>query len=226
MISITFLSIVTLGLLSTVDAFTSNTQLPTASCQPGASYYSRNIAVSLVPSPSDLVDASSILYLVPTPSDFVDASSILHHVSTQSSFADTSSILLVKFDAKTTLGHLAKKAMLMMPPAMAEACADVTAHVLNDASHALMDFPSVFQKVKTPKLHMRYAQVAGRLMLLGTGMLPHHGFTPEEVVFQLFLLGASMKPVVRSSKLVKCIGNARCAKECTLELEDLEDSLP
>ena len=209
MTSIVFLLIIALGLSSTADAFTSSTRLPTASSKPDASYYNRDIAVSLVPTPSDLADTSSILHLVPTHSKFVD----------------TSSILLVIFDAKTVSGPLAIKAMLMMPPAMADACADVTAHVLSDASHALMDFPSVFEKAQRPKLHVRYAQVAGRLMILGAGLLPHHGFSAEEVAVQLFLLGVSMKPVIRSIKLAKCIGDARCAEECTLELEDLEDSL-
>uniref|UniRef100_A0A7S4ACN0 Uncharacterized protein n=1 Tax=Pseudo-nitzschia australis TaxID=44445 RepID=A0A7S4ACN0_9STRA len=188
MISITLflviLSIATLDMLSTVDAFTT----PTSS-QSTVSY-DRNIAVSLMPTPSDFTDASSLL--------------------------------LVKFDSKKLgVGVLAKKTS-MIP----RTNADITAQVLNDTSHVLMDFPSIFQKTKQPRLRMRYAQVMGRVLVLGTSLLPHHGVCVEETVVQLFLLGLSMKPIIRSIKLYRCIADSKCAEECTIELEDLERSLP
>ena len=141
---------------------------------------------------------------------------------TPSDFTDVSSFLLVKFDSKRLgIGVLAKKTA-MIPRAKA----DIAAQVLNDTSHVLMDFPTIFQKTKQPKLRMRYAQVVGRILVLGTSLLPHHGFCVEEVTVQVFLLGISMKPIIRSIKLYKCIVDSKCAEECTVELEDLERSLP
>ncbi len=102
---------------------------------------------------------------------------------------------------------------------------DVGAQVLSDGSHALMDFPTIF-KTKPSKLHMRYAQVIGRLMILGTGLLPHHGFCPEELAVQVFLLGVSMKPIIRSIQLYRCIVSTECNEACELELCNLERSLP
>ncbi len=138
-------------------------------------------------------------------------------------FTDVSSIVLAKCDVHTMgLGVAFKKmevgAKILNP--------DVGAQFLSDGSHALMDFPSVFGgKMKLSKLQIRYAQVVGRLMILGIGLLPHHGFAPEELGVQLFLLGVSMKPVIRSLQLYRCISSTRCLEECELELEELEESL-
>ena len=129
-------------------------------------------------------------------------------------FTDVGSLVLAKVDAKS----LGLGAIKTVNP-------DVGAQVLSDGSHALLDFPSLFNK-KPSKLQMRYAQVIGRLMILGTGLLPHHGFCPEELAVQVFLLGASMKPIIRSIQLYKCIVSTQCTEECELELYDLEESLP
>mmetsp|Transcript_6089 Transcript_6089/g.6002 ORF Transcript_6089/g.6002 Transcript_6089/m.6002 type:complete len:88 (+) Transcript_6089:2-265(+) len=74
---------------------------------------------------------------------------------------------------------------------------------------------------------MQYAQVFGRMMVLGTTFLPHHGVHPEELAVQLFLLSVSMKPIIRSVQLYKCITSAKgeCEEECALEFEELEASL-
>jgi len=71
-----------------------------------------------------------------------------------------------------------------------------------------------FPDMKISKLRMQYAQVFGRLMILGTSFLPHHGVHPEEMAVQLFLLSVSMKPIIRSVKLYNCITSAKgnCAK--------------
>ena len=134
---------------------------------------------------------------------------------------DVSSLLLVKCDVKLLgIAGVLKTAVSgvhMMNP-------DVQAQVLSDGSHALMDFPMIFNK--TSKLRMRYAQVMGRIMVLGIGLLPNHGFHAEEMAVQLFLLGVSMKPILRSIKLYQCISSSKCKDECELELEDLEESLP
>jgi hypothetical protein len=135
-------------------------------------------------------------------------------------FSELPSLLLAKYDAKALcLGALkeVKQGAKILTP-------DVQAQVLSDGSHALMDFPCMFNKPS--KLQMRYAQVIGRIMIIGIGLLPNHAFHPEEMAFQLFLLGVSMKPVIRSIKLYRCITSDKCLEECELELHDLESSLP
>jgi len=99
--------------------------------------------------------------------------------------------------------------------------------VLSDASYVVMDPNKFFPDIKISKLRMQYAQVFGRLMILGTSFLPHHGVHPEEMAVQLFLLSVSMKPIIRSVKLYQCITSAKgdCAEECALEFEELEAAL-
>jgi len=99
--------------------------------------------------------------------------------------------------------------------------------ILTDASYVVMDPNKFFPDRKVSKLRMQYAQVFGRLMVLGTTFLPHHGVHPEEMAVQLFLLSVSMKPIIRSVQLYKCITSAKgeCAKECALEFEELEAAL-
>jgi len=101
--------------------------------------------------------------------------------------------------------------------------------ILTDASYVVMDPNKFFPDIKISKLRMQYAQVFGRLMILGTSFLPHHGVHPEEMAVQLFLLSVSMKPIMRSVQLYHCITSAKgdnCAEEeCALELEELEAAL-
>jgi len=99
--------------------------------------------------------------------------------------------------------------------------------VLTDASYVVMDPNKFFPDIKISKLRMQYAQVFGRLMVLGTTFLPHHGVHPEELAVQLFLLSVSMKPIIRSVQLYKCINSAKgeCTEECALEFEELEAAL-
>merc|ERR1712238_264323 len=99
--------------------------------------------------------------------------------------------------------------------------------ILTDASYVVMDPNKFFPDIKVSKLRTQYAQVFGRLMVLGTTFLPHHGVHPEELAVQLFLLSVSMKPIIRSVQLYKCITSAKgeCAEECALEFEELEASL-
>jgi len=99
--------------------------------------------------------------------------------------------------------------------------------LLTDASYVVMDPNKFFPDIKVSKLRMQYAQVFGRMMVLGTTFLPHHGVHPEELAVQLFLLSVSMKPIIRSVQLYKCITSAKgeCEEECALEFEELEASL-
>jgi len=100
--------------------------------------------------------------------------------------------------------------------------------VLTDASYVVMDPNKFFPDIKISKLRMQYAQVFGRLMVIGTTFLPHHGVHPEELAVQLFLLSVSMKPIIRSVQLYNCMTSAKgdnCAEECALEFEELEAAL-
>eukprot|EP00751_Fragilariopsis_kerguelensis_P016997 CAMPEP_0170848366 /NCGR_PEP_ID=MMETSP0734-20130129/9333_1 /TAXON_ID=186038 /ORGANISM="Fragilariopsis kerguelensis, Strain L26-C5" /LENGTH=214 /DNA_ID=CAMNT_0011217757 /DNA_START=113 /DNA_END=757 /DNA_ORIENTATION=- len=109
--------------------------------------------------------------------------------------------------------------------------------VLTDFSYVLFDPHKFFPTVKISKLRMRYAQVFGRLMILGTSVLPHHHgiIHPEEMAVQLYLLSVSMKPILRSMELYKCRAESTkkegstttttCVEECALEWEELEASL-
>eukprot|EP00751_Fragilariopsis_kerguelensis_P023495 CAMPEP_0170877448 /NCGR_PEP_ID=MMETSP0734-20130129/30340_1 /TAXON_ID=186038 /ORGANISM="Fragilariopsis kerguelensis, Strain L26-C5" /LENGTH=193 /DNA_ID=CAMNT_0011259771 /DNA_START=93 /DNA_END=674 /DNA_ORIENTATION=- len=101
------------------------------------------------------------------------------------------------------------------------------AQVLTDASYVVMDPNKFFPDLQISKLRRQYAQVFGRLMVLGTTFLPHHGVHPEEMAVQLFLLSVSMKPIIRSVQLYQCITSAKgdCAEECAFEFEELEAAL-
>jgi len=116
--------------------------------------------------------------------------------------------------------------LLSMKMDGAKAIANPT-QVLTDASYVVMDPNKFFPDIKISKLRMQYAQVFGRLMVMGTTFLPHHGVHPEELAVQLFLLSVSMKPIIRSVQLYKCITSAKgdCAEECALEFEELEAAL-
>lgn len=76
------------------------------------------------------------------------------------------------------------------------------------SAHATIPGAKFFPDIKISKLRMHYAQVFGRLMVLGTTVvLPHHSVHPEELAVQLFLLSVSMKPILRSVQLYHCITN-------------------
>jgi hypothetical protein len=194
MIASTFLFVI---LVVSTMHFTSVNAFTTPAYSSSANYKRTTTAVSLVPTPSD--------------------------------FADASSLLLVKYDTKMLGMKMFVKESGGAATAVLKTKTDVAAQVLNDGSHALLDFPSIFNtntNKKQSKLRMRYAQVAGRLMVLGIGLLPNHGFHAEEIAVQLFLLAVSMKPVIRSIQLYQCLSSAQCVEECELELDDLEQSLP
>mmetsp|Transcript_38805 Transcript_38805/g.43466 ORF Transcript_38805/g.43466 Transcript_38805/m.43466 type:complete len:225 (-) Transcript_38805:374-1048(-) len=117
--------------------------------------------------------------------------------------------------------------LLSMKLEGAKAIANPT-QVLTDASYVVMDPNKFFPDIKVSKLRMQYAQVFGRMMILGTTFLPHHGVHPEELAVQLYLLSVSMKPIIRSVQLYNCItksAKGNCAEECALEFEELEAAL-
>jgi len=102
--------------------------------------------------------------------------------------------------------------------------------VLADGSYVIMDPHKFFPDIKISKLRMQYAQVFGRLMILGASFLPHIGgngeFHAEEIAVQLFLLSNSMKPIIRSIKLYNAISKSNCDsdEECVLEFEEMYEA--
>eukprot|EP00536_Pseudo-nitzschia_multiseries_P017051 jgi/Psemu1/49100/gm1.49100_g len=136
-------------------------------------------------------------------------------------FADAPSLLLVKIHIMDVLPS--KNSNLPMTNTDTE----LAAHVLIDASQLLTEFLPIFKSTKQhSKLPLQYMNELGRVFYLGVGLLPHHGYYPEEWCAQLFLLCINMKTIIRSIKLLKCISRARCAEECIIELDELDESLP
>jgi len=137
----------------------------------------------------------------------------------------------------TDIGDAATLLSLKVNGAKAMATHTSPTQVLTDFSYVLFDPHKFFPTVKISKLRMRYAQVFGRLMILGTSVLPHHHgiIHPEEMAVQLYLLSVSMKPILRSMELYKCRAESTkkegstttttCVEECALEWEELEASL-
>ena len=105
--------------------------------------------------------------------------------------------------ATTTLGDSAHE--LVVATATAFASPDKQAEVLSDSSFALCEYPTFLPDLKTNKLRIRVAQVLGRILIIDISLLPGHTFHPEELAIQLFLLGASLQPIIRSFKLFRKI---------------------
>jgi hypothetical protein len=141
---------------------------------------------------------------------------------------DATSIISTKFHAKKNAAGLIKRATATATAtAAATATAnslnpDVPAQVLSDSSYALMEYPTFLPDVKISKLRIKYAQVMGRAMIISIGFLPNHSFHPEELAIQLFLLGGSVKPIIRSMQLFRCIASSNCNDvECELDSDKL-----
>jgi len=100
---------------------------------------------------------------------------------------------------------------------------DKQAEVLSDSSFALCEYPTFLPDMKTSKLLIRLAQVLGRILIIDISLLPGHTFHPEELAIQLFLLGASMQPIIRSLKLLRSIKAVQCNNDgCTIDFDDLD----
>ena len=94
---------------------------------------------------------------------------------------------------------------LVVATATAIASPDKQAEVLSDSSFALSVYPTFLSDMKTSKLRIKLAQVLGRIFIIDISLLPGHPFHPEELAIQLFLLGASLQPIIRSFKLLRKI---------------------
>merc|ERR1719148_260815 len=113
---------------------------------------------------------------------------------------------------------------LVVATATAIASPDKQAEVLSDSSFALCEYPTFLPDLKTNKLRIRVAQVLGRILIIDISLLPGHTFHPEELAIQLFLLGASMDPIIRSITLFRAIASVRCTTDgCTIDFDDLDD---
>mmetsp|Transcript_32232 Transcript_32232/g.35860 ORF Transcript_32232/g.35860 Transcript_32232/m.35860 type:complete len:324 (-) Transcript_32232:354-1325(-) len=105
---------------------------------------------------------------------------------------------------------------------------DIEGEVITDTAIALCDGATFLPDMKTSKLRIKYAQVIGRILFIDVSLLPGHTFHPEELAIQLFLLGASLQPILRSIRLFRCrrdaMALAACGDddaECILDYDDL-----
>mmetsp|Transcript_29243 Transcript_29243/g.31446 ORF Transcript_29243/g.31446 Transcript_29243/m.31446 type:complete len:315 (-) Transcript_29243:367-1311(-) len=107
---------------------------------------------------------------------------------------------------------------------------DIEGEVITDTAIALCDGATFLPDLKTSKLRIKYAQVMGRILFIDVSLLPGHTFHPEELAIQLFLLGASLQPILRSIRLFRCrrdamaLAIATCGDddaECILDYDDL-----
>jgi len=75
---------------------------------------------------------------------------------------------------------------------------DIEAEVLVDVSHVIMDLPVFFRPSESL---VRCFSVIGRILVIGADYLPDHTMHPEELAIQLFLLGISLKDVLKAVHL-------------------------
>lgn len=99
---------------------------------------------------------------------------------------------------------------------------DIEGEVITDTAIALCDYATFLPDMKTSKLRIKYAQVIGRILFIDVSLLPGHTFHPEELAIQLFLLGGSIQPIIRSIQLFRCRRTADCrdVEECALDYDD------
>jgi hypothetical protein len=187
-----------------------------------------------------LITASTSSAFSPSKKQFTKTTTTqIHYVSPQD-LADVTSIIKIKHDTITNaMGAIMKKATsaphhAVINAATTKVASDVEVQILTDSSHALMDFPSLFIGKKgsnttfaVTSLRMQYAQFVGRLLWISCGLVPNHGFHPEELIIQLILLGVNIRPIIRSMILLKCINSndkSNCTEECELEFAELESA--
>jgi hypothetical protein len=70
------------------------------------------------------------------------------------------------------------------------------AEVLNDMAHLTLDLATFFGPAK---LVIRAAAVLGRIAAMGADYLPDHFMLPEEMIFQIFMLGLAWVALVKSA---------------------------
>lgn len=105
---------------------------------------------------------------------------------------------------------------------------DVEGEVITDTAIALCDYATFLPDIKTSNLRIKYAEVIGRILFIDVSLLPGNTFHPEELAIKMFLLGASMQPIIRSIRLFRCRRDATVRamancndEECILDYDDL-----
>jgi len=168
-------------------------------------------------------NAASVLSLVPM--DFVDFSSHFS-ILISTKYEAVQPILTEVTIPLAVIKESAKKVVASAAGAVSASAtsSDVQAEILSDSSFAIMQYPAFLPDVKTSKLRIKYAQVIGRILIIDISLLPGHTFHPEEFAIQLFLLGASMGPIIRSIKLFRVVTAVRCnADGCTIDFDSFDD---
>jgi hypothetical protein len=74
---------------------------------------------------------------------------------------------------------------------------EVKAEVLTDVSHVALDFSCFLTPSKS--LYLVFAVVGRMLLLYNDWCVPGHSVPPEELAIQVFLLGATLKDLVRAA---------------------------
>jgi hypothetical protein len=72
----------------------------------------------------------------------------------------------------------------------------IEAEVLGDVAHLALDFATLFGR---NSLAIEVAAVLGRIAAMAADYLPDHSMLPEELVFQVFMLGIAWMAVVKST---------------------------
>jgi hypothetical protein len=192
--------------------------------------YNRNSVTFLSLSPMEIIDFTSVIstkYHVKETAALLmkRAAPIITQVSHPA--VSKSAQRIVVATATTTRAEMQTAATATAAAAVTAAAhsinPDAQAEILADSAFALTEFPTFLPDIKTSKLRIKYAQAIGRVLIIGIGFLPNHSFHPEELAIQLFLLSGSMKPIIRSIKLFRCIAASNCnAEECELDYDNLD----
>jgi hypothetical protein len=113
-----------------------------------------------------------------------------------------SSMLVGAFDSMLEQDLLSDAISTLLPP-------DIEAEVLTDMSHVL-DLSGIFSPSKS---RLRLFSIVGRIFTIYADYLPDHTIHPEELAVQLFLLGVSMREIVKYARVVMIMSNHREQKQ-------------
>jgi hypothetical protein len=97
---------------------------------------------------------------------------------------------------RTTMSSL--QLIIMTPTSSSSALLDpnMEAEVFTDMSHLALDFTSV---MNSSKALLKMTSVIGRMLVILADYIPDHSIHPEELVFQLFMLGVAIKNLATTS---------------------------
>jgi hypothetical protein len=96
---------------------------------------------------------------------------------------------------RTTISSL--QLIIMSPPTSSTLLdPNMEAEVLTDMSHLALDFTSV---MNSSKVLLKMTSVIGRVLVIFADYIPDRSIHPEELVFQLFMLGVAIKNLATPS---------------------------